>query len=109
MRASHDDTTPDHVAEAIACGCRVAEFPTTLEAAEAAGAIVFQAGTGRRADGVLTAQGGRVLNVTALGANVTEAQARAYDAVGRIDWPEGFCRRDIGDRALRLPPSGPPV
>lgn len=71
-----------------------------LEAAEAAGAIVFQAGTGRRADGVLTAQGGRVLNVTALGANVTEAQARAYDAVGRIDWPEGFCRRDIGWRAV---------
>ena len=71
-----------------------------LEEAEAAGAIVFQAGTGRRADGVLTAQGGRVLNVTALGANVTEAQARAYDAVGRIDWPEGFCRRDIGWRAV---------
>ena len=71
-----------------------------LEAAEAAGAIVFQAGTGRRADGALTAQGGRVLNVTALGASVTEAQARAYDAVGRIDWPEGFCRRDIGWRAV---------
>ena len=71
-----------------------------LEAAEAAGAIVFQAGTARNADGALTANGGRVLNVTALGASVTEARARAYAAVERIDWPEGFCRRDIGWRAI---------
>ena len=42
----------------------------------------------------------RVLSVTALGASVNEAQARAYAAVDRIDWPEGFCRRDIGWRAV---------
>ncbi len=60
---------------------------------------VFHAGT-KRSDTGYTANGGRVLNVTALGANVTEAQARAYEAVDRIDWPEGFCRRDIGWRAV---------
>jgi phosphoribosylamine--glycine ligase len=51
-------------------------------------------------DGQLIANGGRVLNVTALGKDVGEAQARAYRAVGLIDWPEGFCRRDIGWRAI---------
>jgi len=60
---------------------------------------VFHAGTLRR-DGRLLANGGRVLNVTALGGTVAEAQARAYAAVDRIDWPEGFCRRDIGWRAV---------
>ena len=60
---------------------------------------VFHAGTVRR-DGKLLANGGRVLNVTALGKTVAEAQARAYAAVDRIDWPEGFCRRDIGWRAI---------
>ena len=60
---------------------------------------VFHAGTLHR-DGKLIANGGRVLNVTALGATVAEAQARAYAAVDRIDWPEGFCRRDIGWRAV---------
>ncbi len=60
---------------------------------------VFHAGTLRR-DGRLLANGGRVLNVTALGKTVAEAQARAYAAVDRIDWPEGFCRRDIGWRAV---------
>ena len=60
---------------------------------------IFHAGTERR-DGALVASGGRVLNVTALGRNVAEAQARAYAAVDRIDWPEGFCRRDIGWRAV---------
>ncbi|MGU3539690.1 phosphoribosylamine--glycine ligase [Methylobacterium sp. A54F] len=60
---------------------------------------VFQAGT--RAEGpCLLADGGRVLAVTALGESVTEAQSRAYAAVARIDWPEGFCRRDIGYRAV---------
>ena len=63
------------------------------------GLMVFHAGT-RRGDGRLLANGGRVLNVTALGATVEEAQARAYAAVDRIDWPEGFCRRDIGWRAI---------
>ena len=50
-------------------------------------------------DGIVAA-GGRVLGVTALGADVGAARRRAYDAVDRIDWPEGFCRRDIGWRAL---------
>ena len=60
---------------------------------------VFHAGTLRR-DGKLIANGGRVLNVTALGGTVAEARERAYDAIDRIDWPEGFCRRDIGWRAV---------
>jgi phosphoribosylamine--glycine ligase len=59
------------------------------------GVKVFQAGTARR-DGGLVANGGRVLNVTARGKTATDARARAYAAVDRIDWPEGFCRRDIG-------------
>jgi phosphoribosylamine--glycine ligase len=61
---------------------------------------VFHAGTARRADGALIATGGRVLNVTALGDTVREAQQRAYAAIDRIDWPGGFCRRDIGWRAV---------
>jgi phosphoribosylamine--glycine ligase len=65
---------------------------------------VFHAGTLRR-DGKLLANGGRVLNVTALGRTVAEAQARAYAAVDRIDWPEGFCRRDIGWRAVEREPA----
>ena len=60
---------------------------------------VFHAGTSRDGDAVL-ANGGRVLNVTALGETVLEAQTRAYDAVDRIAWPQGFCRRDIGWRAV---------
>jgi phosphoribosylamine--glycine ligase len=63
------------------------------------GVTVFQAAT--RRDGTrLLANGGRVLSVTATGRSVAEAQARAYAAVDRIDWPEGFCRRDIGWRAV---------
>jgi phosphoribosylamine--glycine ligase len=61
---------------------------------------VFHAGTRRREDGALVAAGGRVLNVCALGRDVAEARARAYEAVAQIDWPEGFCRTDIGLRAL---------
>ena len=61
--------------------------------------MVFHAGTARTDAGVVAA-GGRVLGVTALGADVAAAQSRAYEAVGRIDWPEGFCRRDIGWRAV---------
>jgi phosphoribosylamine--glycine ligase len=60
---------------------------------------IFQAGTAMK-DGKLIASGGRVLNVSALGRTVTDAQARAYRAVDLIDWPEGFCRRDIGWRAI---------
>ena len=61
--------------------------------------MVFHAGTAAR-DGAIVAAGGRVLNVTARGATLAEAAARAYAMVDRIDWPEGFCRRDIGWRAL---------
>ena len=71
-----------------------------VDAAEALDDVtVFHAGTSRSGGG-LAAAGGRVLGVTALGATVAAAQSRAYDAVGRIDWPEGFCRRDIGWRAV---------
>ena len=61
---------------------------------------VFHAGTALGRDGSLVASGGRVLGVTAMGASVAEAQRLAYQAVDRIDWPEGFCRRDIGWRAV---------
>lgn len=61
---------------------------------------VFHAGTARGRDGQLTAAGGRVLNVCALGRDVAEARERAYAAVRRIDWPGGFHRSDIGWRAL---------
>ncbi|MGC3939381.1 phosphoribosylamine--glycine ligase [Roseobacter sp. EG26] len=61
--------------------------------------MVFHAGTGRTA-GNFTAQGGRVLAVTARAGSLTEAQRNAYQMVDQIDWPEGFCRRDIGWRAL---------
>jgi phosphoribosylamine---glycine ligase len=60
---------------------------------------IFHAGTARK-DGEIIATGGRVLNVTATGKTVSEAQARAYEAVDRVNWPEGFCRRDIGWRAI---------
>lgn len=60
---------------------------------------VFHAGT-KEIDGKITANGGRVLNVTARGASLKEAQKRAYEMVDEIDWPEGFCRRDIGHRSL---------
>ena len=71
-----------------------------LEAAKAVeGVAIFHAGTARK-DGKLIAMGGRVLGVTARGATLAQAQARAYRAVDLIDWPEGYCRRDIGWRAL---------
>jgi phosphoribosylamine--glycine ligase len=60
---------------------------------------IFHAGTALK-DGRIVANGGRVLNVCALGKTVTEAQARAYQAVDRIRWPEGFYRRDIGWQAV---------
>ncbi len=70
-----------------------------LERAAALGAEVFHAGTIAQ-DGRILANGGRVLAVTALGATVSEAQTLAYRAVDAIDWPDGFCRRDIGARAV---------
>ena len=70
-----------------------------IDAAEKAGAIVFHAGTAKDG-GKLLATGGRVLNVTAFGQSVSEAQAKAYQAVDTIEWDYGFCRRDIGWRAV---------
>lgn len=64
------------------------------------GVQVFHAGTRLDGEGRVLAIGGRVLNVTAMGASVGAAQARAYQAVSLIDWPEGFCRSDIGWRAV---------
>jgi phosphoribosylamine--glycine ligase len=81
------------------------EKSTEIEGVDAAedadeNVTIFHAGTQRGDGGELLAVGGRVLNVTALGRTVGEAQARAYEAVDRIDWPQGFCRRDIGWRAV---------
>ena len=70
-----------------------------IDAAETVeGVKVFHAGTAMK-DGRLVANGGRVLNVTATAPTIAQAQRRAYEAVDKIDWPEGFCRRDIGWRA----------
>jgi phosphoribosylamine--glycine ligase len=68
-------------------------------AAALPGVAVLHAGTRRDAAGRLLANGGRVLNICATGKTVAEARARAYAAVDAIDWPEGFCRRDIAWRA----------
>jgi len=72
---------------------------TGIAAAEAKGAVVFQAGT-RIDDGALRAAGGRVLAVTARGDGIAEARANAYRGVEQIDFPSGFCRQDIGWREL---------
>ena len=69
------------------------------DAATIEGVEIFHAGTIAR-DGAILANGGRVLNVCAMGKTVREAQSRAYAAVDRIKWPEGFCRRDIAWQAL---------
>ncbi|WP_249172023.1 phosphoribosylglycinamide synthetase C domain-containing protein [Erythrobacter sp. JK5] len=70
-----------------------------LGSSEREGAKVFHAGTAVE-DGQLVASGGRVLNVTAMGTNVTEAQAAAYRAVDAVQFESGFCRRDIGWREI---------
>ena len=71
-----------------------------LEALSAsAGVNVFHAGT-KEDGGTIRAAGGRVLGVTALAPTIATARRLAYRAVDRIDWPEGFCRRDIGARAI---------
>jgi len=69
------------------------------QAARIEGVEIFHAATLAR-DGRIFANGGRVLNVCALGKDIREAQSRAYEAVAQIDWPDGFCRRDIGWRAV---------
>jgi phosphoribosylamine--glycine ligase len=71
----------------------------SLDEAALDGVEIFHAGT-RQRGGEIVANGGRVLNVTAAARTVTAAQRLAYKAVDRIDWPEGFCRRDIGWRAV---------
>jgi phosphoribosylamine--glycine ligase len=70
------------------------------QAAKVEGALVFHAGTKPGADGAVLANGGRVLGVAARGSSVRQAQNRAYQAVDALDWADGFCRRDIGWRAL---------
>ena len=72
-------------------------------AAKVEGVEIFHAGT--KADGSrILANGGRVLNVSAMAPSVEEARTRAYRAVDLIDWPEGFCRRDIAWRAVSRKP-----
>jgi phosphoribosylamine--glycine ligase len=77
---------------------------TKIKGLEKAAALrdtkVFHAGTQKK-DGEMLAIGGRVLGVTALGDTIKDAQKNAYAVVDLIDWPEGFCRRDIGFRAVR--------
>jgi len=70
-----------------------------LDGAEASGAKVFHAGTARKGS-KLVADGGRVLGVTASGKSVKAAQRAAYAAVDAIEFPTGFCRRDIGWREI---------
>lgn len=70
-----------------------------IETAEAEGALVFHAGTAREGD-EWRAIGGRVLNVTGFGATIYEAKTHAYRAAGKIEWEDGFYRRDIGWRAV---------
>ncbi|WP_166303499.1 phosphoribosylamine--glycine ligase [Bradyrhizobium sp. 2S1] len=69
------------------------------DAAKVEGVEIFHAGTVAK-DGAILANGGRVLNVCAMATTVTEARDRAYQAVDRIKWPDGFCRRDIGWQAV---------
>ncbi|MAI10662.1 MAG: phosphoribosylamine--glycine ligase [Rhodospirillaceae bacterium TMED167] len=75
------------------------EIKMLEEANKIDGVTVLHAGTKADGDRIL-ATGGRVLGVTALGENVSAAQTRAYEAVDVVDWPDGFCRRDIGWRAI---------
>jgi len=75
------------------------------EAANVPGAWVLQGATRRDGDAIV-ADGGRVLTVAALGGDLAEARSRAYTALARVEWPGGFCRRDIGARASTFPSSG---
>ena len=75
------------------------EIKNLATASAAADVQIFHAGT-QQVGTKVTAHGGRVLTVTALGRSVAAAQKRAYSAVDSIDWPQGFCRRDIGYRAI---------
>ena len=94
MRAIHGLKADASVAEAIHLVAQ-AFRAAAIEEAEADGALVFHAGT-KLSNGDLVANGGRVLNVVALGRSVGEAQARAYEAGDKIGWAGGLCRRGIG-------------
>jgi len=106
--AAFDLRWHDHVAVAVVMAAR--GYPgehvhhTQIRGLDAAAAVpgvqIFHAGT-EELDGRLVSTGGRVLTVCATGADLRAARAAAYAAVDRIDWPDGFCRRDIGWRALR--------
>ncbi|AMN39981.1 phosphoribosylamine--glycine ligase [Rhodoplanes sp. Z2-YC6860] len=74
-------------------------------AAEVEGVEIFHAGT-KEADGRIVSNGGRVLNVSAMAKTVSQAQRLAYQAIDRIKWPEGFCRRDIGWQAVKREQGG---
>jgi phosphoribosylamine--glycine ligase len=78
------------------------------QAAQVPGVQIFHAATARQ-EGKLVSDGGRVLTVSALGANLAQARDRAYQAIDQIDWPEGICRRDIGWRAMTLAGQAPPI
>ena len=78
---------------------RAVRLVTLIVQSAGEGVEIFHAGT-KVEDGKTLAIGGRVLNVTALGANVTQASKAAYQAVEKVDWPGGFYRRDIGWRAI---------
>ena len=75
------------------------------DAAAVEGVEIFHAGTKAEGERIL-ANGGRVLNVSAQGKTVSEAQARAYRAIDRIRWPDGFCRHDIGWQAVQREQGG---
>ncbi|MCP5404868.1 MAG: phosphoribosylamine--glycine ligase [Pseudomonadaceae bacterium] len=78
-------------------------------AASLPGSLVFHAATCLTPEGIYTAHGGRVLNITGLGPTLDDAHYTAYQAVAKIDWPEGFYRHDIGHRAHNLEYSSPPT
>ena len=82
---------------------------SVIEGLDAAAALddveIFHAGT-KAEGGRVTANGGRVLGVAATGKSVAEAQQRAYAAVDKVNWPGGFCRRDIGYLAIGREKSG---
>ncbi len=88
---------------AVQNGSVIRNLPDTESAEDR---IVFHCGTRRNAKGEIEAHGGRVLAVSALGQSVRAAQAKAYELVDGIDWPEGFCRRDIGWRAIAREETG---
>ena len=97
------DWAPDHALTVVMAARGYPGRPETGSAIRGLEALpadtwhmVFHAGTARGPEGALVAAGGRVLNVTARGATPAEARARAYAMVDAIDWPGGFCRRDIG-------------